>query len=234
MNLVVEVDRHDVSRTEPALDGRAAWVTAAAARVDEPDRHDETLDGLCRHSPSLVPVPVLLPPTGVPGALDRAQRIAGGRYRLVRLCPTTHRYLLADWVLSPLPELLEREGAAVLIDFAPEPVSWHETVALARAFPSLPLVVLGVEVGADRSVPSALDAAPNIVCAIAALATVEDLARLCELFGASRFVCEAGERAKPMAAIAESELLPAEAREAALWANADALARGAYADMFLS
>ncbi len=241
VNLVVEVDRHDVSnpvqRPQVTSDGRGAWVTAAEARIDEPDRHDETLAGLCRHSSSLVPVPVLLPPTGLPGALDRARRIAGGSYCLVRLCPTTHRYVLADWVLSPLPELCEREGLAVLLDFSPEAVSWRDVVALARAFPSLPLVVLGVEVGVDRSVPAVLDAAPNIVCAIAALATPEDLARLCALFGASRFVCESGERAKPMdvlTAIAETELLADDARDAVLWANADALARGTYADTFLS
>jgi hypothetical protein len=239
VNLVV--GRRDVSegveRTLATRDVRAAWVTAAEARLGEPELHDEWLIGICGDASSLVPVPVLLPPTGLPGAYDRARRIAAAGHRLVRLCPTTHRYVLVDWVLSPLPELCAREGLAILLDFDPEPVSWRDVVALGRAFPSLPLVVLGVEVGADRSIPSVLDAAPNVVCAVAELATPEDLARLCKHFGASRFVCESGDRTDGkdvIAAIAASNLLAADARDAVLHANAEALARGAYAEAFLS
>lgn len=241
VNLVIEVDRHDVAehidRALAGLHVRAAWVTAAEARVDEPDVHDESLMGLCRDSPSLVPVPVLLPPASLPGAYGRARRLADDGYRLVRLCPTTHRYVLADWVLSPLTELCEREGLAVLLDFLPEPVSWLDIVPLARAFPALPLVVLGVAVGADRSIPSVLDAAPNVVCAVAELRSPDDLARLCEIFGASRFVCDSGgpvNGTDVIAAIAGSDVLTAEMRDAVLETNADALACGAYVDRFLS
>ena len=193
VNLLVEVGSDDVvERAERALaelELQAGWVTAAEAREDEPDTHDERLIRLCSESPSLLPVPALVPPAGVPGAYDRARRIAtAAACRVVRLCPTTHRYVLADWVLNPLPELCDREGLAVVLDFAPDAVPWRDVVELARFYPRLPLVVLGVELGTDRSVPAVLDAAPNVICAVAQVRSSEYLARLCELHGASRFV----------------------------------------------
>lgn len=242
MNLVVEVERDDAvelaERSLAELHLKAGWVTAAEARDDEPEAYDERLARLCSESPSLLPVPALLPPAGLPGAYDRARRIAAAaRWRVVRLCPTAHRYALVDWVLSPLPELCEREGLAVVLDFAPDPVPWRDVVELARVYPTLPLVVLGVELGADRSVAAVLDTAPNVICAVADLRSARHLARLCELFGASRFVCGSdgrGDRARVFDAIAGSADLADDTRGAVLEANAEALAHGRYADTFLS
>jgi predicted TIM-barrel fold metal-dependent hydrolase len=110
-------------------------------------------------------------------------------------------------------------------------------VEFARAFPGLPVVVLGVELGTDRAVPAALDAAPNVVCAVADIRTPEGLARLCETFGSGRFVYGSGEGAtstSALASIREAKALTDEARAAVLHGNADALAHGRYADEVLS
>src|SRR5438046_2823597 len=56
--------------------------------------------------------------------------------------PSSHRYPLVDWVLSPVPELCEREGVAVVLDFAPEAVKWAEAVAFARHYSPVPMVIL--------------------------------------------------------------------------------------------
>jgi hypothetical protein len=82
---------------------------------------------------------VLVPPAGIPGAFERARRLtASARCRVIRLCPGGHRYPLADWVLSPVPELCERERIAVSLDFASERVNWAETVAFARGYSPVP------------------------------------------------------------------------------------------------
>jgi hypothetical protein len=214
-----------------------AWVTASEARIDEPEAHDERLAHVCDGSRSLRPVPVLVPPTGPRDTYGRAQRIAArATCRVVRLCPTSHQYLLANWVLSPLPELCEREGIALLLDFDPDRVRWVEVVPFARAFPSVPMVVLGVEIGSDRVVPAVLDAAPNLVLQVARIRVVEDLVWLSSTFGSFRFVWGSGGSRDPSAvhaSIRGASGLGDESRAAILHGNAEALADGRYAEAFL-
>jgi hypothetical protein len=241
VNVVIDVAREDAAaRAEQAVSAlglRAGWVTAAESRVDEPDAYDEALGRLCEPSPLLLPVLTLVPPTAVPGGYERARRITSEAVcRVVRLCPTAHRYVLADWVLTPLAELCDREGVSVLLDFAPDPVPWGAVVAFARAFPSVPMVVLDVELDGDRSIPAAMDAAPNVVCAITGHGSVVRLASFCDIFGAARFVCGSDQRAggaSVFTAISDAALT-ADARDAVLHGNADALARGTYAATYLS
>ena len=86
---------------------------------------------------------MLVPPTAVAGGFERARRLtASACRRVIRLCPGGHRYPLVDWVLSPVPELCEREGVAVVLDFAPEAVKWAEAVAFARHYSPVPMVIL--------------------------------------------------------------------------------------------
>ncbi len=241
VNLVVDGARDDVvQESEARLAGRdiaAGWVTAAGARNDDPEEHDQRLARACEGSSSLHPVPVLAPPTGVPGAYARAQRLAAtARCRVVRLCPGSHGYPLADWLLSPLPELCQREGLALMLDFEPEPVRWDETVVFARSYPSLPMVVLDAGIGVDRALPAALDAAPNLLLHAGRLRSLEDLVRLADIFGASRFVW--GSSGHPGAdaareSIADTEWLGEESRAAILYGSAQALMDGNYADTFL-
>ena len=96
----------------------AAWATAAPARSGNPDEHDDRLARARETSASHHSVPVLVPPTAVAGGFERARRLtASAGRRVIRLCPGGHRYPLVDWVLSPVPELCEREGVAVVLDF---------------------------------------------------------------------------------------------------------------------
>jgi hypothetical protein len=194
-----------------------AWVTASASRTDDPEPHDARLADALKGSESLRPVPVLVPPTGAAGAYARAREIVdAAQLHVVRLCPSGHRYPLADWVLSPIPELCARENFALLLDFAPAGVPWLELVAFARAFPSVPMVALGV--ADERAAPAALDAAPNLI-----LHVEQSISReLVETCGGSRFVAAAG-----------GADLPEGDRELILHGNAETLADGSYAERWL-
>jgi hypothetical protein len=207
--LACDLDRLDLVET---------WVSAAGSRIADPSASDDALAAVCDGMPRLVPVPVLVPPTGRNGAFDRAVRLAeGAECRLVRLCPAGHRYPLVAWVLSPLPELCQRTGVALLLDFEGWSPPWAEIVPFARSYPSLPMVVLGAE-ARDRAAPAALDAALNLIVALAA-----DDPELTETFGTARFVWSSGGRAAA----------PGDMGEAILHETARALAGGTYAERHL-
>jgi len=240
VNLVVDVSPADPAEraelTLAALDLDGAWVTAREALTGEPDAYDKRLVEALENSDRLAPLPVLVPPTGAPGVYDRARRIAEtASLRVVRLCPGSHGYPLAEWVVSPLPELCERAGMAVVLDFAPEPVPWPALVDFARTFPTLALVVVGTAVDEDRTLPAALDATPNLLFAVGRSTSEEALGQLCATFGQHRFVFGSdgdGDPSAVPAAIASA--LDEQARDAVLHENAAALAAGTYADTFLT
>jgi hypothetical protein len=219
--VVDEADEAAVRRLASDLDRLElleTWVSAASSRTADPSASDDALAAVCDGSPTLVPVPVLVPPTGRNGAFDRAVRVAeAAERRLVRLCPAGHRYPLVDWVLSPLPELCQRAGIALLLDFEGWSPPWVEIVAFARSYPSLPMVVLGAE-ARDRAAPAALDAALNLIVALTA-----DDPELIETFGTARFVWSAGGHAAA----------PRGLGEPILHENARALASGTYAERHL-
>lgn len=216
VNLVLDaVAVDEVVLSERGLGG--AWVTANASRTDDPVAHDARLGRVLSGSETLRAVPVLLPPTGANGAYARAREIIhSAPFHVVRLCPTGHRYPLADWVLSPIPELCERQSFTLLLDFAPAHVAWLEVVAFARVFPSVPIVLLGV--GDERAAPAALDAAPNLILHLDGTVS----AGLVATYGGSRFV-----------AASAAEDLPDRDRELILQRNAEALADGSYAGQWL-
>jgi hypothetical protein len=214
----------------------SAWLTAALARTGEPDRYDAALSHLCEDAMGLQLIPVLLPPVGSRGALERAQRVARtATCRVARLCPFGHSYPLVDWILSPLPELCVREGIALELDFDPEPIPWLETVAFARTFPCLPLILLGVPIEKDRALAAALDAAPNLVVHVTDATPGKVLSAFVEMYGSARFVWGSAfsSNGLPNASAGGRESLGNEAREAIVRGNARALAEGSYADTFL-
>jgi Amidohydrolase len=238
VNLVLDEVCDGAAPVEQRLDRRsvaAAWVTAAAARTDDPKQHDRRLAHACEGSETLRHVPVLVPPTGEPGAFQRAERLLAAGSRIVRLCPGNHHYPLATWVLSPLPELCQREGAALVLDFGPERVDWVQTVAFARSYPSLPMVVLEADFS-DRAVPAVLDRASNVLLHLGRLETLDRIVRLTTIFGRHRFVWGSSERAdadEARRAVADSDELTEDARQAILRGNADALQTGSYREAFL-
>jgi hypothetical protein len=169
--------------------------------------------------PGLHVVPVLVPPTGAPDALDRAERIAAEAVlRVVRLCPTAHGYPLLDWVLTPLPELCARERMAMMLDFTPGEPPWRELVELARRHPALPLVVVGGSMSM-YTVPAVLDATANVILDACGL---PDLGAK---FGVHRFVW--GSAGSP------DRMRDERAVAAALAGTAAALAAGTYAETYL-
>jgi hypothetical protein len=240
VNLVLGEAGDDLAESEQRLAERAvaaAWATAAPARSGNPDEHDDRLARACKSSASHHSVPVLVPPTGVAGGFERARRLtASAGCRVIRLCPGGHRYPLLDWVLSPVPELCEREGVAVLLDFAPDAVKWAEAVTFARRYSPVPMVILETELEADRVVPAALDAAPNLLLHIGRPLAVQNLLYLVGVFGSYRFVWGSSEGADAdvaRRAIENAEGLDEEDRTAILSGNAQALQNGAYAEAWL-
>jgi hypothetical protein len=213
--------------------GVTVWVTEKASRLEAPDEHDALLIAACDSLAGLVPIPVLLPPVGVPGGLKRISQIVdGAQCRVVRLCPVTHRYPLADWILSPIPEICDRHKAALLLDLDGERPPWSELVAFARRFPCLPMVLLATDLEHERAAPAALDATANLLLQLSVRCPLRSY--LLATFGPSRFVYGSGH-------FHQSELpdgltvLPDvdDPEEAALGDTARALATGTYAERFL-
>jgi hypothetical protein len=218
------------ARRLPALGIDEAWVTPEPARSGDPERFDHlTPDGAVRS------VPVLVPPTGRRGAFERARQIARETtLRVARVCPGGHRYPLLDWVLSPLPELCDRERMALLVDLAPDPVDWQELTEFARAFPSLPLLVLGTAPGGDRALPAALDRTANVVVEAGPGTDVDALVDLVDSFGPHRFAWGSGAGDAGFAARGRIEAaLSDDDRDAVLGGTAAALADGSYGERHL-
>jgi hypothetical protein len=143
-------------------------------------------------------VPVLRPTAGRPGAAaEAATLLAQSPVRLARLCPAAHGYPLVDWVVSPLPALCDAHGVALLLDFAPAPIDWVAAVSLARAYPTVPFVVLDCDLSSEPASAAALDSALNLVLHVRANTAPEDVRRLVGVYGRRRFV-----RGSPTAAFA--------------------------------
>jgi hypothetical protein len=177
-----------LAATRDDLDLLGCWVSPARSCSEDPESHDDDLAAACADGPAeILPVPVLVPSTGSPRAHERASRLIRN-HRVVRLCPSGHRYPLLDWVVSPIPELCDRNGTSLLLDFSGGLVPWSEVVPFARRFPSLPMVVFGDELALDRAAPAALDHALNLLLTVAG----ESASPLVATFGASRFLWAAG------------------------------------------
>jgi hypothetical protein len=189
VNAVVELDDLPSLRTTAEELDLVLWLTAASSRAAAHGTAHDELAAACYGSPRLLPVPVVVPAAGRP---DAAGELAGlletSAIRVARLCPATHRYPLVDWVLSPLPELCDTLGVALLLDFAPAPIDWAAAVALARAYPTVPFLVLDCDVSLELASPAALDAALNLVLHVDPASGHDDVQRLAGVFGRRRFV----------------------------------------------
>ena len=183
-------------------------------------------------------IPVLGPPAAHPGIVARARaHAAHDASRVVGLRPARDGYPLADWVLSPLPELCEREQLTLILDYVGAPIPWLEIVPFARCYPGLPMLLLGASVGGDEVAPSALDAAANLVLGVGRLGAPDDLVRLVEVFGSQRFAYASATSTSEQGATRLRELRAArldhDAEHGVLAGTAAALAEGRYAGAFL-
>jgi hypothetical protein len=126
----------------------------------------------------------------VDGSLQHAlDAVAGAAGRMVRLRPGPNGdgFPLVDWVLSPLPETCERENLGLVIDYQGAAIPWDDVVRFSRAYPALPMVLIGASIGNDGVIPAALDAAPNLILELASAPVDEKVAALVARFGAHRF-----------------------------------------------
>jgi hypothetical protein len=84
---------------------------------------------------------------------------------------------------------------ALLLDFAPGPIEWAAAVQLARAYPTVPFVILGCDVEVERAAGPALDATLNLVLQVEEVSEV-----LVETYGEHRFVRDGDATAAKLAA----------------------------------
>jgi hypothetical protein len=232
------VEAHEVGRLEQLdeaarANGAAFWVTERTARLGAPDAHDALLESLCDVFEALQPVPVLVPPTGAPRGLRRVIDTAERGGRVVRICPATHSYPVAGWVLSPIPEVCERYDLALLIDFDLQQPMWQEVVEFARSFPRVPMVLLAEALDRDPVAAAALDVTANLLLQLTP--DCHSVSHLVSIFGPARFVHGTGHRPLPDSGDvwASLEGLRDDDRHAVLVGNAQLLADGAYAGTFL-
>lgn len=124
------------------------------------------------------------------GSVQQAlDAVARGDARVVRIRPGPKGdgYPLLDWVLCPLPETCERENVGLAIDYQGINTPWEEVVRFTRAYPALPIVLIGAAIGKDGVIPAALEVAPNLIIELSTRPDREALARLVDRFGAHRF-----------------------------------------------
>jgi hypothetical protein len=237
-NLRVDVSTGDsIEQAANRIDGlglAAAWVLCESVLGDSRSVQAESETGDAR----LCVIPVLGPPAAHPGIVARARLLAArGSLRVVGLRPARDAYPLADWVLSPLPEICERERLALILDYVGTPVPWLEVVPFARRYPGLPMLLLGTAVGGDQAAPAALDTAANLVLGVGRLRAARDLARLVDVFGSQRFAYASGSNTAEQEVSRLDEIrateLDEEAERAVLGGTAAALAEGRYAELFL-
>ncbi len=206
-----------------------AWVVQESALGSEPLESPGSTQAGER------PVVVLIP--GDVGVIrDRLSRWAGaGAPRIARIHPGVggHGYPLVDWLLPPLPEVLDRDGWALGVDPGDSrPYPWEPLVALARRYPALPVVALGAPLG-DRTAMRALDSTGNLLLAVAG--GLDDraltaLALVVRQAGAHRVVAGSGARsgAPPLPTGLDTDALTAMAS-----GTADAIGSGRWRDQWL-
>ena len=119
-------------------------------------------------------------------ALDIVAGDAGGTVRIYP-GPRGDGYPLVDWVLSALPETCERESLGLAIDYRGAAIPWDDVVRFSRAYPALPIVLIGASIGSDGVIPAALEVAPNLILELASEPVGETLVRLVRRYGAHRF-----------------------------------------------
>jgi hypothetical protein len=228
-----------ISELGPLFDCDESWVVNDVSLRDDPRRGDDELllavQGLI---PRVRPQIVLIPPAHRSGEVQRAlDARARGGCGLVRLSPGAggHRYPLVDWLLTPLPETCEREGLGLALDYGPagSQPAWEDVVVFARAFPSVPIVVMGVDLEADFVVRGALDAAPNLLIELSGLPRARVLSEEVARFGGHRFLFGSRGAADPGDADRLVEMLSVSDKIAILSGNADSLQLGTWAADFL-
>ncbi len=154
---VVDVNGRDEHRVRGVAE---TWVVSdRERRGDPPEAPVRVAEASLRPQLVLVPAPV----AEIRARMER--HAVAGAPRVARIFPGPggHGYPLVPWVLSPIPEVCERDGWALAVDpGADGPYPWVELVELARCYPGLPFVAVGAPFD-DRTARAALDATANLV-----------------------------------------------------------------------
>ncbi len=138
--------------------------------------------------PRVVPVPVVVPAAGGwPG--DPAELMSGG-VRLVRACPTRHRWDVDSPAAGRWWETLAEAGCAVCVEV--EEVGFGGLRAWARSFPSLRLVALNPGYRELRRCAELLEVTENVVVETGSLNVAGGVEWLAAEAGAGRLAYGSG------------------------------------------
>lgn len=151
-----------------------------------PDRDQIDLDG----SDVVTMVPVVIPSTGDAGWPRTADDLLASGVRLVRACPTRHRWGLQSRVAMQWWESLAAAGCALSLDL--EEVGFGAVQALARALPELVIVALNPGYRELRRSAELLDTCPAVLLETGTLNTAGALEWLATTAGADRLVFGTG------------------------------------------
>ncbi|MDF5753710.1 amidohydrolase family protein [Spongiactinospora sp. TRM90649] len=166
----------------------AAWVTHTLSLYSDAQEGNEAL--LALGDPRLRPVPVVVP--GVAGACaprDPREVLDWG-VRMIRLCPSRHRFELTGPVALRWLGELSSAGLPVAIDLAE--TSPAELRALAASLPGLRVLLLNPGYRRLRAVAELMETIAELRVEIGTVNTQGGVEWLAERFGAGRLVFGTG------------------------------------------
>ncbi len=187
--LLATMDQFGISR---------ALVTHTYAKWHDPTEGNARLMREVAGEPRLAPCWVVLPAaTGeVPPEGEQVERLLDAGARAARLCPAAHRLSLEPWEVDPLLAALAARRVPLLLDCDnahwSEARPWRFIEYAARAYPSLPLVLLREPQANLRTLLALLERCPNVIVETSYFQAHDGIALLAERFGAHRLVFGTG------------------------------------------
>lgn len=171
---------------------------ADAAASDFQRGNRRLLDDIAAH-PNLHPCWVLVPhQTGempAPEAVVPMMLAAG--VRATRLFPRDHRFALRGWNIGPLLERLAHHQLPVWLDFGlrgwtDDVIDWDGIDEVCTAFPSLPLVLVGANIGSNRRLFPLMERHPNLLIETSYYTVHRGIELVTRTFGAERLLFGTG------------------------------------------
>jgi len=164
LNADLSITDRSVEYMRAAGVSRALAYSVLARQTDAPEGNAMVLEAANSHKeliPSCVITPYEMPTDELINGMNREN------IRVARLFPVSGHFSVHPSVIGTLAEKLQHSGKVLFIDF--ESLDWngrtinYEAVSqLCKAFPDLPVVLIGSTIVGSRNYPNLLMACPNL------------------------------------------------------------------------
>jgi Predicted metal-dependent hydrolase of the TIM-barrel fold len=138
---------------------------------------------------SIYPVWALLPFTtmelGTP--YEVREGLIKNKIKGVLLSPSTHGYVLSNWCLGDLLEMLESLRMPVFIELDKD-ISWNELHSILSSFPNLSIILRGAHYGSSRVLYRLLDRHSNLYVETWSYQLFFGIEEIVKNFGAGRMI----------------------------------------------